>query len=71
MKTKSTGIVLIAIILCLLPVVWVQASSGIVEMSVETEFEDVSIDLESAIANLGFGVDFKNHVSGMLNLLRY
>jgi len=67
MKMKFIKTVFMVSTLCILPAAWVYASSHIVEMSVESVFEDVSIDIDNAIANRGFVVDYKGHVGEMLN----
>lgn len=66
MNTTFLKAALVTSAICVLPAAWVQGASNI-EYSVEAAFEDISIDIDNAIANRGFVVDYKGHVGDMLN----
>jgi hypothetical protein len=65
-KTKYKNS-LIASTLFVLTTVLASASTDYVEVSLSAEYEDVSIDIENAIANKGLVVDYKGHIGEMLN----
>ena len=60
------AVVLLGLSVLVLQPQLVLGASNIVELSVEAEFDDVSIDVEKAIANRGFVVDFKANIGEML-----
>ena len=62
----KTRIALLLIVLGgVLPIISL-ASEGIITKAVNTDFADVRIDIDNAIANRGFVVDFKSNIGAML-----